>query len=306
MSMALVKIDPEFETHIAPLTKAEFDQLEENIRREGCRDPLRVWNTLLLDGHNRYHICKKWDIPFGTTPIELPDREAALLWIDENQLGRRNLNDSQRGLIAGRVANGRAEISRRERAAKAGKSGGNGRGKKESSSVNAVCSELNVGQRSPRIDEEVAAKSNVPLRKVKAGQKLDKAAQKSEEGKQLAKQVQDGKMTLAKAVRVLDQDQDAPAKPFRQSNPSPEESQTTPKRRMTRKAFNRCIEHVFNITLYAVAQILSTIDIQAGPLEVSADRREQYLETGRTLTQQLSVLMRRLQRCELIETKDGN
>lgn len=278
--MALVKIDPEFEAYIAPLTEAEFAQLEENIRREGCRDPLRQWGDLLLDGHNRYHICKKWDIPFGTTPIELPDREAALLWIDENQLGRRNLNDSQRGLIAGRVANCRAEISRRERAAEAGKSGGNGRSKKKSSLGNTALPELNDEQPTPRIANEVAAKSNIPLRKVRAGQKLDKAAQKSEEGKQLVKKVQDGEMTLAQAMREVRAE--SPAEPH-------------PPRKTTQLAFHRCETRVVT-AIWGANDALDNLDLDLDPVTIHllVEGLEEMLKTALAFEKKISVLITKL------------
>src|ERR1017187_4064584 len=52
--------------------------------RRGCRDALVVWRGLLLDGHNRLAICNRHGIPYDTTEIELPDRESAKLWIEEN------------------------------------------------------------------------------------------------------------------------------------------------------------------------------------------------------------------------------
>ncbi len=47
----------------------------------------------------------------GDTKKVKKDVDAALLWIEENQLGRRNLADDQRAIIAGRVAKRRAAAS---------------------------------------------------------------------------------------------------------------------------------------------------------------------------------------------------
>jgi len=52
-----IQIDPEFRDIIPPLTKSEFDQLEKNLIEEGCREKVIVWNSFLIDGHNRYEIC---------------------------------------------------------------------------------------------------------------------------------------------------------------------------------------------------------------------------------------------------------
>ena len=55
--MINLKIDPEFQNQIPPLTDDEYKQLEENILKEGkLLSPLIVWNNTLVDGHNRYAI----------------------------------------------------------------------------------------------------------------------------------------------------------------------------------------------------------------------------------------------------------
>jgi ParB-like chromosome segregation protein Spo0J len=60
-----IVIDPEFESLIPPLSADEFKQLEANIQRDGCTDPLTVWNGILVDGHTRYKICQKHASTFG-------------------------------------------------------------------------------------------------------------------------------------------------------------------------------------------------------------------------------------------------
>ena len=99
-------VDAEFKALIPPLSHEEHSQLEANILAEGCRDALVVWNTLLLDGHNRFAICQKHSLPFAATSLELPDRQAALNWIINNQLGRRNLHPDQASYLRGKRYNG--------------------------------------------------------------------------------------------------------------------------------------------------------------------------------------------------------
>jgi hypothetical protein len=76
--------------------------LEENLRKDGCRDPLVVWagRSILLDGHHRYEICRRRGITFAIRPLELATREEAKIWIIQNQLGRRNLEPFQRAELA--------------------------------------------------------------------------------------------------------------------------------------------------------------------------------------------------------------
>ena len=75
--MINLKIDPEFQNQIPPLTDDEYKQLEENILKEGkLLSPLIVWNNTLVDGHNRYAILQKHpEICFSTMPLRFESRE---------------------------------------------------------------------------------------------------------------------------------------------------------------------------------------------------------------------------------------
>ena len=111
---AKLRIDPEFQALIAPLQPDEHEQLESNLVAHGCRDPLVVWRGVLVDGHNRYEICTRRKIAYRTVEMALASREHVLLWIEENQLGRRNLTDDQRAPIVDSVVERRAKLARAE------------------------------------------------------------------------------------------------------------------------------------------------------------------------------------------------
>ncbi len=102
--MINLKIDPEFQNQIPPLTDDEYKQLEENILKEGkLLSPLIVWNNTLVDGHNRYAILQKHpEICFSTMPLRFESREEVLAWICKNQLGRRNLTPEQKLFLIGK------------------------------------------------------------------------------------------------------------------------------------------------------------------------------------------------------------
>ena len=102
--MINLKIDPEFQSQIPPLTDDEFKQLEENILKEGkLLSPLIVWNNILVDGHNRYAILQKHpEIYFSTMPLPFESRGEVLAWICKNQLGRRNLTPEQKKFLIGK------------------------------------------------------------------------------------------------------------------------------------------------------------------------------------------------------------
>ena len=89
-------IDEEFAGLIPPLTPDEFSGLEQSIITEGCREAIIVWNGVIVDGHNRYRICRAHMIPYRIERRNFASRDEAMLWMLRNQLSRRNLNDFQR------------------------------------------------------------------------------------------------------------------------------------------------------------------------------------------------------------------
>lgn len=132
-----VFVDPEFEQLIPPLTQPELQQLAKNIFVQGFRDRLTCWldpetgKHLVLDGHNRLRIFQeneaglqiqhpnslpRWTILLNTF---IRDRDHAMLWIKEHQLGRRNLNDGQRAIIWDQILEQRSKIALSQAAAKA-------------------------------------------------------------------------------------------------------------------------------------------------------------------------------------------
>ena len=88
-------IDEEFKGLLPELGRATFELLEENILQNGCRDSLVLWGDILIDGHNRYEICMKHDIPFNTISMEFGSRDEVLIWIISTQVSRRNMTPIQ-------------------------------------------------------------------------------------------------------------------------------------------------------------------------------------------------------------------
>ena len=104
MNLNALKIDPEFQGKIPPLTFEELNQLEANILRDGrIINPIIVWQGLIVDGHNRFTIAKKHpEIPFTVHEKAFTNRYEAIIWICKNQLGRRNLTPEQKKYLIGK------------------------------------------------------------------------------------------------------------------------------------------------------------------------------------------------------------
>lgn len=101
--MKELKIDPELRDLLPPLTDEEYKQLEKNIVENGFDKnfPIMEWHGFIVDGHNRYDICKKHNITdyvIGTLAYET--KEEVMEWMLDIQLGRRNLSPIQRIAIA--------------------------------------------------------------------------------------------------------------------------------------------------------------------------------------------------------------
>lgn len=96
----MIKIDPEFQTLIPPLTDDEYQRLEKSILAEGVRECIITWDGTIIDGHNRYRICQKHGLECPNIERTFKSRDAAKIWIIENQFARRNLQSYMRGVLA--------------------------------------------------------------------------------------------------------------------------------------------------------------------------------------------------------------
>lgn len=98
-----LKIDPELQELLPPLIPEEYKQLEKNILENGFDKnfPIMEWNGFIVDGHNRYQICKKHGITDYTVgTLAYKTKEEVMEWMLDIQLGRRNLSPIQRIAVA--------------------------------------------------------------------------------------------------------------------------------------------------------------------------------------------------------------
>jgi hypothetical protein len=86
-------LDSEFAALMPKKSADELKLLQEEFDAAGgFRDPLIVWNGLLLDGYNRHAIATAAGCKCAVIRISLPDRESAIEWVVRNPLARRNLS----------------------------------------------------------------------------------------------------------------------------------------------------------------------------------------------------------------------
>lgn len=113
---------PELKKHISCLSNEEKELLEENILKDGIRNPLTVWRVpldfdidapegkfILIDGHNRLGIAQEHGIEFETHIYEgnFDSLESIKDWMEREALGQRNLSPAVQSLYRGRIYNRR-------------------------------------------------------------------------------------------------------------------------------------------------------------------------------------------------------
>lgn len=155
MTHLTISIDEEFKSLIPPLSDLERLQLQENLEKDGCRDPLITWRGILIDGHNRYDICERLGLEYTTREIVLSDRDSVKQWMFRNQLGRRNLSPADASELRGRLYN-----SRKKTRSEAGSKGGASKAQNDTclqSTADEVAAETGVSAATIKRDGEYAA-----------------------------------------------------------------------------------------------------------------------------------------------------
>ncbi len=98
--MKELKINSELRDFIPPLSGEEKKQLEDSLLKYGYKGaPIYIWNDYIVDGHNRYELCKKHNIECPVEELLLGDNATiidVMEWMINTQLGRRNLPPAQR------------------------------------------------------------------------------------------------------------------------------------------------------------------------------------------------------------------
>lgn len=123
-----ITFSQKFREFLWPLSDEEYKNLERSLLENGfdtsIYSPIVIWNNIIIDGHNRYEICKKHNIEFQIKEVSFENEEEAKIWIIDNQLSRRNLDDWKKYILIKRKEEMYAKIAK-ERMSTEGKKGGN-------------------------------------------------------------------------------------------------------------------------------------------------------------------------------------
>lgn len=98
-----LKVDPEFEGLIPAQSAEEHQALIDSLNSDKFDEafPIVTWKGIIIDGHNRYHICQDLGIEYKTAKKDFETRDNVLMWIIDRQIERRNISPYYRRYLIG-------------------------------------------------------------------------------------------------------------------------------------------------------------------------------------------------------------
>ena len=100
-SLRELKIDRELQSLVVPLSRAQYAQLEADVRAGRCREPLLTWRGCILEEYERYEICARHHIEIPVAETAFKCREAVTAWLCAGQLERTDLTEQTRRCLMG-------------------------------------------------------------------------------------------------------------------------------------------------------------------------------------------------------------
>lgn len=158
----------------------EFDRLVEDIKQHGQINDIELYDGKILDGKHRYRACMKLGIEPKTIGVDFAIKDPIAHVVSLN-VHRRHLNESQRAMVAAKLAEIFAADAK-------------DRKKRKPKSV--------VANLPPQKEKGKSRDKAAKLMKV-SGKSVDHAAKVTKQGsKKLAAAVKDGKVAVSAAAKV--------------------------------------------------------------------------------------------------------
>ncbi|MBU1245323.1 hypothetical protein KKD52_14780 [Myxococcota bacterium] len=92
--------------NVFPLLEgADFEALKEDIRLHGQRDDIIIFESMILDGRNRYRACQELGLEVGWRVIPCFSYDKAVDFVISHNIHRRHLSIEDRAFAAAELAN---------------------------------------------------------------------------------------------------------------------------------------------------------------------------------------------------------
>ncbi len=101
------------------MTGDQYAELLADVRDHGQREPIRIWNDMILDGRNRWNVCRELGVDCFMQPFHGNEDDAVNLIVSLN-LRRRHLTMDERKRLAADIAARNPQLSQRRIAATLG------------------------------------------------------------------------------------------------------------------------------------------------------------------------------------------
>ena len=85
------------------MSAAEYAALRDDIQKNGQREPIWVWNDQIIDGRHRAQACEELGIEPASRQYD-GDESTLVAFVVSLNLHRRHLDESQRAMVAGKLA----------------------------------------------------------------------------------------------------------------------------------------------------------------------------------------------------------
>ena len=178
----------EYEFHDAAaifelMTQDDFEALVEDIRTNGLREPIGLYEGKVLDGRNRYRACILADVKRRYAEIDTDDPVAYVMSMN---LQRRHLDASQRAMAANRAREVEEKMAKERQKIRKGQQAG---------ATSANLRELDVGKTSDKLGEKFGV----------SGRLVDMANKVQTKGAPtLVKAVNDGDISVSTAAQLTE------------------------------------------------------------------------------------------------------
>lgn len=180
-----LKINDRFANVLPALTEIELKQLEQLLIKDGCIHPIIAWNDTIVDGHNRYNLCKKNNIQFDVKDMDFDSEDDVEIWIRQFGFGRRQMTDFAKIQNAKKLE---ALLAVREKAKENQSIAG---GDRKSNEAKSLLFGTNKSDKSINTRKEVAKAAKVSDKKVAMYDAITKFADE-----ETIEQLQKGEVTL--------------------------------------------------------------------------------------------------------------
>ena len=90
-------------------------EFEKSLLRDGCREPIIVWEGVIIEGYKRYRICAAEAIDFPVKEMDFPSEEEAISWVCRQRIPDYPKHSIPYRYLVGRYYNAQKRIYREVR-----------------------------------------------------------------------------------------------------------------------------------------------------------------------------------------------